>query len=70
MIQKTIIDGLEMTANHGSPSDFATFSYAKCQDGYEILMHFRGIRRFAFCTHENDAQFIVSALTENQERNR
>lgn len=62
ILMKDTVAGIELFCGHMGVDTSATFSYAKCKEGYEVIMHFRGERRFALCTHENDAQVIVDAM--------
>ena len=62
MTQKDVVAGLEMFSNCFGAHRLASFSCAPCEEGFEVLMHFRGVRRFALCAHENDAEVIVAAL--------
>lgn len=42
---------------------YVDFSYQLINDGYEVLFYINNeSRRFAFCTHKNDAETIVDAL--------
>lgn len=61
-MQTDIVTGIEMFVNCYGANERAKFSWAVCNGGFEVLMEFRGIRRFAFCTHQNDAEVIVEAL--------
>lgn len=68
MSDKLTVDGLELYPTQMGADYRATFSWQYCNDGYEIIMHFRGIRRFALCTHKNDAEVIVEALNERKRK--
>lgn len=61
---KDTVAGLELLPTQMGADYRATFSHQPCDDGFEVLMHFRGVRRFAFCTHENDASVIANALNK------
>ncbi len=68
---KTTVDGLEMYVGCGGRAQHAEFSYAECEGGWEVLIDFNNLirprpRRFAFCTHKNDAEFIVECLSNRE----
>lgn len=62
MNQKTVVDGIELFGTQMGADYRATFSVNECPDGYEVIMHFRGVRRFAWCGHKNDAEIIAEAM--------
>lgn len=69
--QGRVIDtvaGLELFPTQMGADTYATFSFQECKDGYEVIMHFRGERRFALCTHRNDAEVIVEAMSNRNKQ--
>lgn len=62
MTKRDTVAGLEMYCNALGANERAKFFWQECGNGFEIVMDFRGIRRFAFCTHKNDAEIIVETL--------
>lgn len=64
----TTVDGIEsFVGASGRGCSNARFSYQRMDGGsYEVLMLHNGARRFATCTHENDAEHIVACLNDNK----
>jgi hypothetical protein len=65
-MDKLIVDGLEMFVGHMGANERAKFFVQEHHEGWEVVMDFRGHRRFAMCDHKNDAEVIAEALNERK----
>jgi hypothetical protein len=59
---KDTVAGLEMYCIALGANERATFFMQEHHEGWEVVMDFRGHRRFAMCDHKNDAEHIVECL--------
>ncbi len=65
---KDTVAGLELLVGHMGADERVTFSSRICPHGWEVIMHFRGERRFAMCSHANDAEVIAKALNNRNSK--